>query len=125
MTSTQRLERTVGEAGAGGRSPRSHRLLHTPLGELSCHTQTAPTEHILKWRGRQGRGRERDALSGGLMGPGAEAADSTAGAVWPLGLADGPTVEDKEVGDKCPLLPGNHPAELLFDLVLLVALSEA
>lgn len=50
--------------------------------------------------------------------------DRTAGAGWALGLAGGPTVKDEEVGDEGPFVPGNDPAELLFDLILLVALGE-
>ena len=61
----------------------------------------------------------------GLLGPGTEVKDRTAGAVRPLGFADGPTVKDEEVGDEGPFVPGNDPAELLFDFVLLVALGEA
>jgi len=34
-------------------------------------------------------------------------------------------MKDEKVGDEGPLLPGNDPAELLLDLVLLVALGEA
>jgi hypothetical protein len=63
--------------------------------------------------------------SGGFVGPGAEVADRTAGAVRPLGLADSPAVEDQQVGDEGPLFSGNDPAELLLDLILLVALGEA
>ncbi len=59
------------------------------------------------------------------MGPGADVADGTAGAVRALGLAVGPTVEDEKVGHEGPLLPGNDPAELLLDLVLLVAVRKA
>jgi hypothetical protein len=51
--------------------------------------------------------------------------DRTAGAVGPLGFADGPTVKDEEVGDEGPLFSGNDPAELLLDFVLFVALGEA
>lgn len=59
------------------------------------------------------------------MRPGAEVVDLTAGAGGSLGLADGPTVEDEKMRDEGPLLPGNDPAELLLDFILLVALGEA
>ena len=68
---------------------------------------------------------ERLARSVSLLRPGAEVEDRTAGAVGPLGFADGPTVKDEEVGDEGPLVPGNDPAELLLDFVLFVALGEA
>jgi len=63
--------------------------------------------------------------SRGFVGPGAEVADWTARAVGALGLADSPAVEDQEVGDEGPLVPGNDLAKLLLDLVLLVALGQA
>ena len=49
--------------------------------------------------------------------------DRTAGAVGPLGFADGPTVKDEEVGDEGPFVPGNDPAELLLDFVLFLTLD--
>jgi len=70
-------------------------------------------------------GSRRDPRSSGLVRPGTEVKDRTAGAVGPLGFADGPTVKDEEVGDEGPLFSGNDPAELLLDFVLFVALGEA
>ena len=67
----------------------------------------------------------RSLRSDGFVGPGAEVEDRAAGAGGPLGLADGATMKDQEVGDEGPLVPGNDPAELLLDLVLLVAVGEA
>ena len=63
--------------------------------------------------------------SGGLVWPEAEVADRAAGAVWPLRLAGGPTVEDEQVGDEGPFLFGNNPAEQLLDLILFVTLCQA
>jgi len=61
----------------------------------------------------------------GLLGPGTEVKDRTAGAVRPLGFADGPTVKDEEVGDEGPFVPGNESAELLLDLVLFFTLRQS
>jgi hypothetical protein len=49
--------------------------------------------------------------------------DRTAGAVGALGFADGPTVEDQEVGDKGPLFIRHDPAKLLLDFVLFLTLD--
>ena len=52
-------------------------------------------------------------------------ADRTAGAIRPLGLADGPTVEDQQVGHEGPLFFRHYPAELLLDLILFFTLRQS
>lgn len=67
----------------------------------------------------------RSLRSDGFVRPGAEVKDRTAGAIRPLGLAEGPTVEDEEVGDEGPLLSGDDSAELLLNLALLLTVRQA
>lgn len=52
-------------------------------------------------------------------------ADRAVGAVGTLGGADGPPVEDKQVSQRGPLFLWDDSAELLLDLVLLVAGGQA